>query len=52
MPSLLRRSATERAKLVPMLRTALDRIASITGHVPSTSTTAPTDSGNDPFGGS
>ena len=26
-----------------MLRTALERIASITGHTPSTSTTAPTD---------
>ncbi len=50
--SLLRRSATERARVVPMLRTALERIASITGHTPSTSTTAPTDSGNDPFSGS
>jgi hypothetical protein len=50
--SLLRRSATERAKLVPMLRTALERIASITGHVPSTSTTAPTAGNPDPFGGS
>lgn len=50
--ALLRRSASERAKLVPMLQTALDRITSITGHVPSTSTTAPSDSGDDPFGGS
>ena len=33
-----------------MLPTALDRIASITGHPPSTSTTAPSDAGNDPFG--
>jgi hypothetical protein len=48
--SLLRRSSSERVKLVPMLRTALDRFTSITGHTPSTSTTAPSDSGVDPFG--
>lgn len=47
--ALLRRSAAERAKLVPMLNTALERIGTITGHTPSTSTTlAPNDSG-DPF---
>jgi hypothetical protein len=48
--SLLRRSASERAKLVPMLLTAVERITSITGHTPSTSTTAPSDSNDDPFG--
>ncbi|MGD0391024.1 MAG: hypothetical protein ABSC41_00120 [Acidimicrobiales bacterium] len=50
--SLLHRSAVERAKVVPMLGIALERIASITGHTPSTSTTAPADSGDDPFSGS
>ena len=48
--TLLRKSATERAKLVPMLHTAVNRITSLIGHTPSTSTTAPTDSGDDPFG--
>ncbi len=48
--SLLQRSSSERAKLVPLLRTAVGRIVSITGHTPSTSTTAPSDSDDDPFG--
>jgi hypothetical protein len=47
--SLLGRSARERAKLAPLLTTAIDRIVSVTGRSPSTSTTAP--AGNlDPFG--
>ena len=41
--SLLRRSAAERVALLPLLTTALDRIESITGHTPSTSTTHRTD---------
>lgn len=49
--SLLRRSAAERAALLPLLATALDRITSITGHTPSTSTTAPSGGCSDPFGG-
>ncbi len=49
--SLLHRSATERVALVPLLTTALDRIESITGHTPSTSTTQPDGSCDDPFGG-
>lgn len=49
--ALLRRSATERAKLGPLLATAVERIETITGHTPSTSTTAPSDEGDDPFGG-
>src|ERR1700722_8900480 len=47
--SLLLRSASERTKLFPMLATAVDRIESITGHTPSTSTTAPSGAGVDPF---
>jgi hypothetical protein len=48
--SLLDRSARERAKLPPLLMTAVDRIEAITGRSPTTSTTAP--AGNlDPFGG-
>ena len=50
-PSLLRRSAAERAALLPLLTTAVDRIESITGHTPSTSTTQPDGSCDDPFGG-
>ena len=47
--SLLDRSARERADLTPLLTTAVDRIVSITGRTPTTSTTAP--AGNlDPFG--
>ena len=48
--SLLRRSSSERAKLIPMLRTAVERVTSITGRTPSTSTTAPSDDNDDPFG--
>ena len=49
--SLLHRSAAERVALLPLLTAALDRIESITGHTPSTSTTQPDGSCNDPFGG-
>ncbi len=48
--SLLRRSSAERARLMPLLATAIDRIAAITGHVPTTSTTAPATGTGDPFG--
>lgn len=48
--TLLRRSASERVKLFPMLAAAVDRIESITGHTPSTATTAPSGDNNDPFG--
>ena len=49
--AVLRRSAAERTRLVPLLTTALDRMTSIIGRTPSTSTTlAPADN-NDPFGG-
>jgi hypothetical protein len=48
--ALLRRSASERAKLVPLLTTAIDRVVATTGHTPSTSTTQPSDAGVDPFG--
>ena len=48
--ALLGRSASERAKLVPLLTTAIDRVVATTGHTPSTSTTPPTDAGGDPFG--
>jgi hypothetical protein len=46
--SLLRRSAAERKKLIPMLATATHRLSALTGHTTSTSTTqaAPND---DPF---
>ena len=50
-PSLLRRSAEERKALLPLLTTALDRIASITGRTPSTTTTSPDGSCPDPFSG-
>ena len=49
--SLLRRSAAERVELLPLLTTAVDRIRSITGHTPSTSTTQPSGACSDPFGG-
>lgn len=49
--ALLARSAKERAQLPSLLHAALDRIRAITGHTPSTSTTAPSDGGGDPFGG-
>ncbi len=48
---LLRRSAAERAALLPLLATAVDRIQTVTGHTPSTSTTAPSGGCSDPFGG-
>jgi hypothetical protein len=47
--SLLRRSSDERARLMPLLAAALDRIAVTTGRTPSTSTTRPA-AGGDPFG--
>ena len=49
--TLLTRSARERAELPGLLATGVARIEFLTGHVPSTSTTAPTDVGGDPFGG-
>jgi hypothetical protein len=49
--ALLKRSAQERAALVPLLTTAIDRIESVTGRTPSTSTTQPDGSCSDPFGG-
>jgi outer membrane murein-binding lipoprotein Lpp len=48
--ALMRRSAEERKKLVPLLATAVDRIVAVTGRTPSTSTTAPSGAGDDPFG--
>jgi hypothetical protein len=48
---LLRRSATERTRLVPMLATAVNRLTSLTGHPPSTSTTLASGDDGDPFGG-
>jgi hypothetical protein len=47
--SLLRQSSVERARLMPLLRTAVDRIVAVTGHTPSTSTTRPAGH-SDPFG--
>ncbi len=47
--SLLARSARERARLALLLAAAVDRITTVTGHPPSTSTTRPADV-NDPFG--
>ncbi len=47
---LLRRSASERDKLPPLLTAAVDRISSLTGKVPSTSTTLPSGDSDDPFG--
>jgi ABC-type transporter Mla subunit MlaD len=49
--ALLRRSASERRRLEPLLAAALDRIRSVTGHTPSTSTTLPSGADGDPFGG-
>jgi hypothetical protein len=49
--ALLRRSASERRRMVPLLATSVDRILAVTGHTPSTSTTNPADAGGDPFGG-
>lgn len=49
--ALLARSAADRAKVVPLLTVAVDRIETLTGHAPSTSTTMAPDSCDDPFGG-
>jgi hypothetical protein len=46
----LRQSSAERAKLAPLLATAIQRIEAITGHPPSTSTTQPAAGNSDPFG--
>jgi hypothetical protein len=46
----LRRSARERAELVPLLGTAVDRYRVLTGHTPSTSTTLAPPISPDPFG--
>jgi hypothetical protein len=48
--ALLRRSAAERRRIAPLLAVAVDRVATITGHTPSTSTTMASDAGDDPFG--
>jgi len=48
---LLRRSASERARLGPLLLTAVDRITELTGHTPTTATTAPQAGSDDPFSG-
>ena len=47
---LLARSAAERATLAGLLAVAVRRVESVTGHTPTTNTTAPPD-GGDPFGG-
>jgi hypothetical protein len=47
--TLLRRSAKERKEGAADLNKALRRIAAVTGHVPSTTTTAPSAGGSDPF---
>ncbi len=49
--TLLDRSAAERDHLTPLLAAAVQRIVSVTGHVPSTTTTAPSGAGGDPFAG-
>jgi hypothetical protein len=50
--SILPRSASKRTLATGQLSIALARIATVTGHVPSTSTTtAPAGSSGDPFGG-
>lgn len=50
--SLLRKSANERAAVVAKLATAIERISSVTGQVPSTTTTTlPPGSTGDPFAG-
>jgi hypothetical protein len=48
--TLLHRSASERRRLGSLLTTAIERIHSVTGHTPSTSTTLPSGAGGDPFG--
>ncbi len=47
---LLARSAAERARMMRMLAVAVDRYVSVTGHTPTTDTTAPQDD-SDPFAG-
>ena len=47
---LLARSTAERNRLASLLVTAIHRVESVTGHTPTTNTTAPQSSG-DPFGG-
>ena len=49
---LLGHSASERARLVPLLQVAVERITAVTGHTPTTDTTAPQSGSGDPFGGS
>ncbi len=51
-PRLLARSASERARLTPLLQAAVERITAVTGHTPTTETTAPQSGSGDPFGGS
>jgi hypothetical protein len=48
--ALLARSARERVRAVSLLAVAVDHIRSVTGHTPTTETTAP-QGGGDPFGG-
>jgi len=48
---LLGRSASERVRLGPLLLTAVDRITELTGHTPTTATTAPQAGSDDPFSG-
>jgi hypothetical protein len=48
--SLLNRSARERTRLSSLLAVAVERITTVTGRPPSTSTTRPANS-SDPFGG-
>jgi len=48
--ALFRRSALERARLVPLLTAAADRYRTLTGHTPSTSTTRAPPISPDPFG--
>ena len=47
---LLARSAAERIEMMGLLATAVDHVRSVTGHTPTTDTTAP-QSGGDPFSG-
>ena len=47
---LLARSATERTEVLAQLSAAVSYVATVTGHTPTTNTTAP-QGGGDPFGG-
>jgi len=49
-PQLMARSATERARTLTLLGAAVDYVRSVTGHTPTTETTAP-QGNSDPFGG-